>query len=62
MDRGITYSEEPPILEGYSHASWITIEDGNSSTSGWTFIGEEPYHGLPRNKHALSIPLWLRNL
>ena len=34
MDRGITYSGEPPILKGYSDASWITNEEENSSTSG----------------------------
>ena len=34
LDRGITYSGEPPILEGYSDASWITNEEENSSTSG----------------------------
>ena len=38
MDRGITYSGEPPILEGYSDASWITNEEDNSSTSGWVFV------------------------
>ena len=35
MDRGITYSGEPPILEGYFDASWITNEEDNSS---WVFI------------------------
>ena len=38
MDRGITYSREPPILEGYSDACWITNEEENSSTSGWVFV------------------------
>ena len=38
MDRGITYSGGPPILEGYSNASWITNEEDKSSTSGWVFI------------------------
>ena len=38
MDRGITYSREPTILEGYSDASWITNEEDNSSTSVWVFV------------------------
>ena len=37
-DYGIAYSGEPPILEGYSDASWITNKEDNSSTSGWVFI------------------------
>ena len=62
MIYGITYAREPPMLEGYSDASWITNEEDNYSTSGWVFIyGEVPYHGLPRNKHVLLIPLWLLN-
>lgn len=38
INYGITYSGEPPILEGYSDASWITNEEDNSSTSGWVFV------------------------
>ena len=37
-DYGIVYSGEPPILEGYSDASWITNEEDNSSTSGSVFV------------------------
>ena len=37
-DYGIAYSGEPPILEGYSDASWITNEEDNFSTSGWVFV------------------------
>ncbi|XP_057538096.1 secreted RxLR effector protein 161-like [Amaranthus tricolor] len=37
-DYGIAYGGEPPILEGYSDASWITNEEDNSSTSGWVFV------------------------
>ena len=33
-DYGIGYSGEPPILESYSDASWITNEEENSSTIG----------------------------
>ena len=41
MDYGITYNGEPPIMEGYFDASYITNEEDNSSTSGWClFIGE----------------------
>ena len=38
MDRGITYSGELTILEGYSDASWITNEEDNSSTSDGVFV------------------------
>ncbi|XP_057526411.1 secreted RxLR effector protein 161-like [Amaranthus tricolor] len=38
INYGITYSDEPPILEGCSDASWITNEEDNSSTSGWVFV------------------------
>ena len=38
INYGITYSIEPPILKGYSNASWITNEEDNSSTSGWVFV------------------------
>ena len=38
MDCGIIYSGEPPILEGYFDASWITNKEDNSSTSGWVFF------------------------
>ena len=38
IDRDISYSGEPPILEGYSDASWITNKKDNSSTSGWVFV------------------------
>ena len=37
-DYGIAYSGEPPILEGYSDASWITNEEDNSFTSGRVFV------------------------
>ena len=37
-DYGIAYSGKPPILEGYSDASWITNEEDDSSTSSWVFI------------------------
>ena len=29
---------------------------------GCSFMGEVPYHGLPRNKLVLLIPLWLLSL
>ena len=38
LDYGITYNGEPPILEGYFDASWITNEEGNCSTSFKVFI------------------------
>ena len=38
INYGITYSIEPPILKGYSNASWITNEEDNSSTNGMAFI------------------------
>ena len=38
MDYSITYSGEPPVLEGYSDASWITNEEDNSSASGWLVV------------------------
>ena len=38
IDHGITYSGKPPILEGYSNASWITNKEDNSSTGGWVFV------------------------
>ena len=31
MDYSITCSEEPPILEGYLDACWITNEEDNCS-------------------------------
>ena len=38
MSHGLCYSGEPPVLEGYSDASWITNKEDSSSTSGWIFI------------------------
>ena len=38
IDCSITYSGEPPILESYSVASWITNEEDNFSTNGWVFV------------------------
>ena len=37
MSHGLCYSGEPPILEGYLDASWITNKDDSSFTSGWVF-------------------------
>ncbi|XP_071727795.1 secreted RxLR effector protein 161-like [Rutidosis leptorrhynchoides] len=37
-DFGITYTGFPSILEGYSDASWITIMEDLSSTTGWIFL------------------------
>lgn len=36
MDLGISYSGEPPFLEGYFDASWIINEEDNSSD--WVFV------------------------
>lgn len=37
INLGVSYSEFPAVLEGYSDASWITSVNDNKSTSGWIF-------------------------
>nr|KAJ0222007.1 hypothetical protein LSAT_V11C200060470 [Lactuca sativa] len=38
MNYGLTYSEYPYVLEGYSDASWINNLEDHPSTSGWVFL------------------------
>nr|GEW09283.1 zinc finger, CCHC-type [Tanacetum cinerariifolium] len=55
-DYGLSYVGYPSVLEGYSDASWINHVEDSSSTSGWVFLlGEVPFHGLPRSKHASLV-------
>lgn len=45
------------MIEEYSGASWITNEEGHSSSSGWIFLlGEIPFYGLSKNRLALHPP------
>ena len=37
IDYGLCYNGYPIVLEGFTDASWITQNDG-SSTSGWIFV------------------------
>ena len=60
INYGITYSGEPPILEGYSDASWITNEEDNSSTSGWVFVyGGGAISWAPKKQTVIAVPLCL---
>ncbi|KAG8496175.1 hypothetical protein CXB51_009000 [Gossypium anomalum] len=38
INYGLCYNGYPPVLEGYSDASWITSLEDHASTSGWIFI------------------------
>ncbi|XP_025981715.1 uncharacterized protein [Glycine max] len=38
IDYGLTYTEFPSVIKGYSYASWITNMEDYSSTSGWVFL------------------------
>ncbi|KAI3518707.1 hypothetical protein L1887_07519 [Cichorium endivia] len=38
MDYGLCYLGYPSVLEGYSHASWISNVEDHTSTSGWVFF------------------------
>nr|GEW19033.1 zinc finger, CCHC-type [Tanacetum cinerariifolium] len=58
-DYGLSYVGYPSVLEGYSDATWINHVKDSSSTSGWVFLlGEVPFHGLPRSKHASLVETW----
>ncbi|GKF93468.1 hypothetical protein Tco_0280187, partial [Tanacetum coccineum] len=58
MNYGLSYVGYPSMLEGYSDASWINHVEDSSSTSGWVFLlGEVPFHGLSRSKHASLVLL-----
>ena len=37
-DYGLFYRGYPPILEGYSDATWASNKEDNSSSSGWVFM------------------------
>ncbi|GJU94119.1 zinc finger, CCHC-type containing protein [Tanacetum coccineum] len=57
MNYGLSYMGYPPVLEGYSDASWINHVEDSSSTSGM---------GVPALREALAAAgkeaEWLRNL
>ncbi|KAG8473657.1 hypothetical protein CXB51_035538 [Gossypium anomalum] len=38
INYGLCYNGYPPVIEGYSDASWITSLEDHASTSGWIFI------------------------
>ncbi|KAD3337350.1 hypothetical protein E3N88_32870 [Mikania micrantha] len=38
INYGLCYSGTPPVIEGFSNASWITNLEDHSSTSGWVFL------------------------
>ncbi|GKC40185.1 zinc finger, CCHC-type containing protein [Tanacetum coccineum] len=38
IDYGLMYTGYPSVLEGYTHARWISNTEDNSSTSGWVFL------------------------
>ena len=37
LNYGLSYGGYPPVLEGYSDASWVTDREDHASTSGWIF-------------------------
>ena len=55
MDHGKTYSGQPPILEDYFDASWITNEEDNSSTSDWMFVYEGGVNSWSSNKQTVIV-------
>ncbi|GJZ97960.1 hypothetical protein Tco_0670413 [Tanacetum coccineum] len=38
IDYSLIYTSYPSVLERYTNASWISITEYNSSTSGWIFL------------------------
>ena len=57
IDFGIVYSGYPPVLEGYTDASWIIERDAHFSTSGWVFTLGGRAISLGSNKQTLVTDL-----
>ena len=62
MDYGLCYLGYPSVLEGYSDASWITVVEDHSSTTGCSYLGEVLSIGLPRSRSVLQAQQWNRSL
>ncbi|GJY61496.1 zinc finger, CCHC-type containing protein [Tanacetum coccineum] len=56
IDYSLIYTGYPLILEGYTDASWISNTEDNSSTSGYSYLVEVQFLGLPRNKLVSLVP------
>jgi hypothetical protein len=59
IELGLYYTNFPPVLEGYTNASWITSASDNKTTlGGYLPLVVEWFHGLLRNRHIFHIPQW----